>query len=307
MQRNLLNPKKTNVPYVETEKDFPVTFTEDKKLMQLVSGHQISNVNYADQEFFLTKIMANASNGNPDNSDMNNPNRVMAHHIVQSFVPDENLTPEEIEERINKTLSEANAPKDVSITNKDILRDEYDTIKELLANKYFGLCSDVTLENHRVKFLESVSEICNTVKEFEENVIKRENSEVIEERLGKVFKLSLKHFLTTCIATAQGDVEALDKELQVEHLLHELFVDSISIYQLLIKTGELLGEQEAPENRFLDFIVTRSSDIHSIMVSTIISLDKLIDFEINRLLEDGVEALQTDRNKAFVNVLNKYL
>ena len=57
----ILNPKKTNVPYVETEKDFPVTFTEDKKMMQLVSGHQISNVNYADQEFFLTKIMANAN------------------------------------------------------------------------------------------------------------------------------------------------------------------------------------------------------------------------------------------------------
>ena len=116
---------------------------------------------------------------------------------MEQFLPEDmkNLTPEEIEERINKTLSEANAPKDVSITNKDILRDEYDTIKELLANKYFGLCSDVTLENHRVKFLESVSEICNTVKEFEENVIKRENSEVIEERLGKVFKLSLKHFI----------------------------------------------------------------------------------------------------------------
>lgn len=245
---------------------------------------------------------------NPDElmSGLDNPQIA---NIMEQFLPEDmkNLTPEEIEERINKTLAEANAPKDVSITNKDILRDEYDTIKELLANKYFGLCSDVTLENHRVKFLESVSEICNTVKEFEENVIKRENSEVIEERLGKVFKLSLKHFLTTCIATAQGDVEALDKELQVEHLLHELFVDSISIYQLLIKTGELLGEQEAPENRFLDFIVTRSSDIHSIMVSTIISLDKLIDFEINRLLEDGVEALQTDRNKAFVNVLNKYL
>lgn len=245
---------------------------------------------------------------NPDElmSGLDNPQIA---NIMEQFLPEDmkNLSPEEIEERINKTLSEANAPKDVSITNKDILRDEYDTIKELLANKYFGLCSDVTLENHRVKFLESVSDICNTVKEFEENVIERENSEVIEERLGKVFKLSLKHFLTTCIATAQGDVEALDKELQVEHLLHELFVDSISIYQLLIKTGELLGEQEAPENRFLDFIVTRSSDIHSIMVSTIISLDKLIDFEINRLLEDGVEALQTDRNKAFVNVLNKYL
>lgn len=245
---------------------------------------------------------------NPDElmSGLDNPQIA---NIMEQFLPEDmkNLSPEEIEERINKTLSEANAPKDVSITNKDILRDEYDAIKDLLNNKYFGLCSDVTLENHRVKFLESVSEICNTVKEFEENVIKRENSEVIEERLGKVFKLSLKHFLTTCIATAQGDVEALDKELQVEHLLHELFVDSISIYQLLIKTGELLGEQEAPENRFLDFIVTRSSDIHSIMVSTIISLDKLIDFEINRLLEDGVEALQTDRNKAFVNVLNKYL
>ena len=75
-------------------------------MMQLVSGHQISNVNYADQEFFLTKIMANASNGNPDNSDMNNPNRVMAHHIVQSFAPDENLTPEEIHELGRKTVLE---------------------------------------------------------------------------------------------------------------------------------------------------------------------------------------------------------
>lgn len=253
-------------------------------------------------------VTAETNELNPDElmSGLDNPQIA---NIMEQFLPEDmkNLSPEEIEERINKTLAEANAPKDVSITNKDILRDEYDTIKELLANKYFGLCSDVTLENHRVKFLESVSDICNTVKEFEENVIERENSEAIEERLGKVFKLSLKHFLTTCIATAQGNVEALDKKLQVEHLLHELFVDSISIYQLLIKTGELLGEQEAPENRFLDFIVTRSSDIHSIMVSTIISLDKLIDFEINRLLEDGVEALQTDRNKAFVNVLNKYL
>lgn len=35
----ILNPKKTNVPYVETEKDFPVSFTENKKMMQLVSGH----------------------------------------------------------------------------------------------------------------------------------------------------------------------------------------------------------------------------------------------------------------------------
>ena len=124
-------------------------------------------------------------------------------NIMEQFLPEDmkNLSPEEIEERINKTLAEANAPKDVSITNKDILRDEYDTIKELLANKYFGLCSDVTLENHRVKFLESVSEICNTVKEFEENVIKRENSEVIEERLGKVFKLSLKPLAPNKFAT----------------------------------------------------------------------------------------------------------
>ncbi|WP_254066799.1 helical hairpin domain-containing protein [Lactococcus raffinolactis] len=102
----ILNPKKTNVPYVETDKDFPVTFSEDKKLMQLVSGHKISNVNFADQEFFLTKIMANASNGNPDNSDMNNPNRVMAHHIVQAFPPDSKLTPEEIHELGRKTVLE---------------------------------------------------------------------------------------------------------------------------------------------------------------------------------------------------------
>jgi len=66
-------------------------------------------------------VTAETNELNPDElmSGLDNPQIA---NIMEQFLPEDmkNLTPEEIEERINKTLSEANAPKDVSITNKDI-------------------------------------------------------------------------------------------------------------------------------------------------------------------------------------------
>ena len=55
----------------------------------LTSGYHISNLNYADVEMNYTRILARKMVGRQKK-------QVLAHHLVQSFRPDDHLTPEEI-------------------------------------------------------------------------------------------------------------------------------------------------------------------------------------------------------------------
>ena len=51
-------------------------------------------------------MSADSLNGNERLSDLKNPDRVLAHHLIQSFSPDDNLTPEQIHEIGRKTVLE---------------------------------------------------------------------------------------------------------------------------------------------------------------------------------------------------------
>ncbi|MDT2869195.1 relaxase/mobilization nuclease domain-containing protein, partial [Lactococcus lactis] len=61
----------------------------------LTSGYKINYVNNADFEMKLTRKMARLALGQ---SNKKSDQEVVARHIIQSFDPNDNLTPEEIHE-----------------------------------------------------------------------------------------------------------------------------------------------------------------------------------------------------------------
>ena len=76
---------------------------------RLVSGYDLTDSSDKEtvyDDFILTKLSADSLNGNERLSDLKNPDRVLAHHLIQSFSPDDNLTPEQIHEIGRKTVLE---------------------------------------------------------------------------------------------------------------------------------------------------------------------------------------------------------
>jgi hypothetical protein len=97
---------------------FRYVANDDKTMMkQLVSAHGIIDVLNAYEEFKYTKLQAAYRKGNsftfdsgrlkrPSLSDLEKNNAVLAHHLIQSFSPDDPLTPEQIHEIGRKTVLE---------------------------------------------------------------------------------------------------------------------------------------------------------------------------------------------------------
>lgn len=97
---------------------FRYVANDDKTMMkQLVSAHGIIDVLNAYEEFKYTKLQAAYQKGNsftfesgrlkrPTLSDLEKNNAVLAHHLIQSFSPDDPLTPEQIHEIGRKTVLE---------------------------------------------------------------------------------------------------------------------------------------------------------------------------------------------------------
>lgn len=82
---------------------------EEEVFKRLVSGHDLTDSSDKEtvyDDFVLTKLSADSLNGNERLSDLKNPDRVLAHHLIQSFSPDDNLTPEQIHEIGRKTVLE---------------------------------------------------------------------------------------------------------------------------------------------------------------------------------------------------------
>lgn len=76
---------------------------------RLVSGYDLTDSSDKEtvyDDFILTKLSADSLNGNERLSDLKNPDRVLAHHLIQSFSPEDNLTPEQIHEIGRKTVLE---------------------------------------------------------------------------------------------------------------------------------------------------------------------------------------------------------
>ena len=79
---------------------------DGRVVKQLVSTYGITDASTATEEFLLTKKNAAQRRGTKELSDIQNPNRVVAHHIIQSFSPEDDLSPQEIHEIGRKTILE---------------------------------------------------------------------------------------------------------------------------------------------------------------------------------------------------------
>lgn len=76
---------------------------------KMISGHHLIDPGDRDSiydDFILLKQSVDELYDNDNLSDLKNDNRVLAHHIVQSFSPDDHLTPEEVNEIGRKTALE---------------------------------------------------------------------------------------------------------------------------------------------------------------------------------------------------------
>lgn len=102
----ILDEAKTLENVEELDGDFPLIVKENQLYRQLASGHHIGSPAHAADEMVLTKRFADQHFGRKEKSDLVTGKGVLAHHIIQSFSPDDNLTPEEIHEIGRKTVME---------------------------------------------------------------------------------------------------------------------------------------------------------------------------------------------------------
>lgn len=102
----ILDEAKTVELVTNSNPSFPVILKDGKLQTQLVSGHLIGQERKAAEEFILTKKLADTRFGRKETSDLVTEKGVLAHHLIQSFDPSDNLTPEEIHEIGRKTVLE---------------------------------------------------------------------------------------------------------------------------------------------------------------------------------------------------------
>ena len=105
--RYILNEAKTLIPNSgDQELDFPLVYHNGEMQLKLVSGHGIEDVSVAYEEMVMTKLAAAFKKGDDDLKELSSGKQVLAHHLIQSFSPDDNLTPEQIHEIGRQTMLE---------------------------------------------------------------------------------------------------------------------------------------------------------------------------------------------------------
>lgn len=95
--------------YNQADEDYSYEVVNGQVMKRLVSGHDLTDISDIDmiyEDFMLLKQSVDALYDNDTLSDLKNDNRVLAHHVIQSFSPDDNLTPEEANEIGRKTALE---------------------------------------------------------------------------------------------------------------------------------------------------------------------------------------------------------
>ena len=91
---------------IDSNLNFPVKMIGGQPVSQLVSGNLVIDVESAYSEFMMLKQLANLEKGRPINNEELLKNDVLAHHVIQSFSPEDNLTPEQVHEIGRKTSLE---------------------------------------------------------------------------------------------------------------------------------------------------------------------------------------------------------
>lgn len=104
--RYILNEAKTLTNFGDKELEFPLVYHNGEMQLKLVSGHGIEDISVADEEMVMTKLVAAFKKGDDDLKELSSGKQVLAHHIIQSFSPEDNLTPEQIHEIGRQTMME---------------------------------------------------------------------------------------------------------------------------------------------------------------------------------------------------------
>ncbi|HGD3257295.1 TPA: relaxase/mobilization nuclease domain-containing protein [Streptococcus agalactiae] len=103
----ILNEAKTIVADSgDKELEFPLVYHNGEIKVKLVSGHGIEDYSIADEEMTMTKLAAAFKKGDDDLKELNSGKQVLAHHIIQSFSPEDNLTPEQVHNIGRQTMME---------------------------------------------------------------------------------------------------------------------------------------------------------------------------------------------------------
>ncbi|MGT2755749.1 relaxase/mobilization nuclease domain-containing protein [Streptococcus ovuberis] len=91
----------------DPEDDFPLEFINGHRQEQIVSSHLLTDEVNGYEEMMMTNRLANRYHGRADKTDyQKGTSEVYAHHIIQSFSVDDNLTPEEVNEIGRRTIME---------------------------------------------------------------------------------------------------------------------------------------------------------------------------------------------------------
>lgn len=167
---------------------------------ELVSSYGLHSIEYAFEEMMLTKKQAKNFLGNTKRGDVD----VLAQHIIQSFSPDDNLTPEEVHEIGRRTVLELTGGE-----HEFIIATHLD--KEHLHNHIiFNTTNNVTLKKFQWKkgtkrSLENISDKHSAM--FGAKIIDRENvfsHKKYEAYKKKSFRHDLRNRLTFLIENSNS-------------------------------------------------------------------------------------------------------
>ncbi|HGD0066750.1 TPA: relaxase/mobilization nuclease domain-containing protein [Streptococcus agalactiae] len=93
----------------QADEDYSYEVVNGQVMKRLVTGHDLTDISDTDmiyEDFMLLKQSVDVLYDNDTLSDLKNANRVLAHHVIQSFSPNDELTPEEVNEIGRKTALE---------------------------------------------------------------------------------------------------------------------------------------------------------------------------------------------------------
>ena len=100
---------KLDIEHLEGDENYSYEIVDGQVMKRLVSGHDLTDISDPQtiyDDFVLLKQSVDALYNNDELSDLKNDKRVLAHHIIQSFSPEDGLTPEEVNEIGRKTALE---------------------------------------------------------------------------------------------------------------------------------------------------------------------------------------------------------
>lgn len=100
---------KLDTERLEGDENYSYEVVNGQVMKRLVSGHDLTDISDPQtiyEDFVLLKQSVDVLYNNDELSDLKNDKRVLAHHIIQSFSPKDDLTPEQVNEIGRKTALE---------------------------------------------------------------------------------------------------------------------------------------------------------------------------------------------------------